>query len=271
MDFFGAIGDLAGRAVSAVSNFFGGSSDSSSRDRGGSYSSSSESYHTSKVTNYDPDKVRIAELENERVGLVKDAQLKLLAFNAQMEAAIIEARCRGFHEMQHAMMGMLKEVNILAEERLVLLESASQQHIRQVENMYLDLSKDIQNDDFLQTKVPQLLSVANQFPDESDTRQTFMKGIEREVATHFDFKTSQLALLNQRCRVVVESVVESKHRMQQHIDTVITKRIEQLEQVMQTNSQLSLPSGAAASLQLDPSKTAEPVSDAQRVIQHLSS
>jgi hypothetical protein len=55
----------------------------------GGYSSSSESYHTSKVTNYDPDKVKVAELENERVGLVKEAQLELMEFNAKMEAAMI--------------------------------------------------------------------------------------------------------------------------------------------------------------------------------------
>ena len=89
--------DFVSSAASAVGSFVGGlfgggsSSDGGGRDRGGSgsYSSSSESYHTSKVTNYDPDKVRVAELENERVGLVKDAQLELLEFNAKMEAAMI--------------------------------------------------------------------------------------------------------------------------------------------------------------------------------------
>ena len=252
--------DFVSSAASAVGSFVGGlfgggsSSDGGGRDRGGSYSSSSESYHTSKVTNYDPDKVRVAELENERVGLVKDAQLELLEFNAKMEAAMIEARCRGFHAMQQAMMGMLKEVNILAEERFILLESGSLEQIQQVEKMYAGLSQDILNDGFAKEKATELISLANQFPEGSDTRQLFMKSVDQELAVRFNFKNNQLALISQRCRVVVESVVESKHRMQQHIDTVITKRIEQLEQVMQTNSQLSLPSGAAASLQFDPPK-----------------
>jgi hypothetical protein len=43
--------------------------------------------------------------------------------------------------MQQAMMGMLKEVNVLAEERLVLLEKGSLQQIQQVETMYAELKK----------------------------------------------------------------------------------------------------------------------------------
>ncbi len=38
--------------------------------------------------------------------------------------------------------------------------------------------------------------------------------------------------------IVVASVVASKEKMQHHIDTVITKRIEHIEQVMRVNSQL---------------------------------
>lgn len=254
---FGLLSSIGGWAVDTVSSLFSSSSDSSgSRDRGGSYSSSSETYHTSKTTHYDPDKVRVAELENERVGLVKDAQLELMEFNAKMEAAMLEAHCRGFHAMQQAMMGMLKEVNVLAEERLMLLESSSQQHIQQVEQMYAVLKKDIQNDDFLVKKTSELLNLANQFPEGSDTRQMFMKGVDREIATHFDFKTNQLALLNQRCRVVVESVVESKLRMQQHIDTVVTQRIERLEQAMTSNAKTAL-AFDPNHLQLDPPTSAQ--------------
>ncbi len=238
MGFFSGLGSFASSAMSTIGNFFGGGSSSDGgRDRGG-YSSSSESYHTSKVTNYDPDKVKVAELENERVGLVKEAQLELLEFNAKMEAAMIQARCLGFQAMQQAMMGMLKEVNVLAEERLMLLEQGSLQQIQQVEAMYADLKLDVQQDDFLQNKVPQLLNLASQFPEGSDMRQTFMKGIDQEMATHFSFKTNQLNKLNERCQIVVSSVISSKERMHAHIDMVITKRIEHIEQVMQNNAQL---------------------------------
>ena len=262
MGFFSGLGSLASSAASAIGSLFGGGSSSDSgRDRGG-YSSSSESYHTSKVTHYDPDKVKVAELENERVGLVKEAQLELMEFNAQMEAAMMQARCLGFQAMQQAMMGMLKEVNVLAEERLVLLEKGSKQQIQEVETMYADLDNDVQNDDFLQNKVAQLLNLANQFPEGSDMRQTFMKGIDQEMAAHFSFKAQQRSKLNERCQIVVASVVASKERMQEHIDTVVTKRIEQLEHVMQSNAKLEFKSQV---LQLDSPKQTETAKLEQRV------
>lgn len=235
MGILSSIGSWAGNAISSFlgSNFSSGTG-GRDRDYGSSYSSSS----SSTVTNYDPDKVEVAKLENERVELVKSAQLELMEVNARLEAVMIEARCKGFQAMQGSMMQMLKEVNHLAEERLVLLENGSQEQIQKVETMYADLSKDMENDDFMFSKVPQMLEIANKFPEDSDSRKLYMSGIDREMAKHFDFKTEQLKRLNERCHVVVASVVESKKQMQTHIDTVISKRIEHIEQVMQVNAQL---------------------------------
>ena len=235
--------DFASSAWNTVTDFFSSSSSSGGggRDYGGSYSSSS----SSTVTNYDPDKVEVAKLENERVHLVKEAQ-----------QAMIEARCRGFQAMQGAMMNMLKEVNILAEERLILLENGSREQVQKVEAMYADLAKDIENDQFMFEKVPQLLDMANKFPEDSASHKMFMQGIDREMATHFDFKTEQLKKLNERRQTVLDSVVESKKQMQAHIDLVVTKRIEQIEQVMQHNAQLEF-KGTALQLDVAQSKTAQ--------------
>ena len=240
MGLWDSVTSFASSAVNAVSSFLGeaSSSDGSGRDYGGSYSTSTST--SSTVTTYDPDKVEVAKLENERIDLVKSAQLELMEVNARLEVVMIEARCKGFQAMQVSMMQMLKEVNHLAEERLVLLENGSQEQIQKVESMYADLSKDMENDDFMFAKVPQLLEIANKFPEESDSRKLYMSGIDREMAKHFDFKTEQLKNLNQRCQIVVSSVVASKEKMQHHIDTVISKRIEHIEQVMQVNAQLSL-------------------------------
>lgn len=246
--------DFASSAWNTVTDFFSSSSSSGGggRDYGGSYSSSS----SSTVTNYDPDKVEVAKLENERVHLVKEAQQELMQLNAQLEVAMIEARCRGFQAMQGAMMNMLKEVNILAEERLILLENGSSEQVQKVEAMYADLAKDIENDQFMFEKVPQLLDMANKFPEDSASHKMFMQGIDREMATHFDFKTEQLKKLNERRQTVLDSVVESKKQMQAHIDLVVTKRIEQIEQVMQHNAQLEF-KGTALQLDVAQSKTAQ--------------
>ena len=237
MGLFSSLGGFVSKAASAVGSFLGGAASGGGghdRDYGGSYSTST----SSTVSNYDPDKVEVAKLENERVDLVKNAQLELMEVNARLEAVMIEARCKGFQAMQGSMMQMLKEVNLLAEERLVLLENGSQEQVQKVEAMYADLGKDIENDDFMFSKVPQMLDIANKFPEESESRKLYMSGIDREMAKHFDFKTEQLKKLNERCHIVDASVVESKKQMQAHIDTVISKRIEHIEQVMHVNAQL---------------------------------
>lgn len=241
MGLFSSIGGFVSKAASAVGSYLGGVASGGGygggRDYdGGSYSTSTST--SSTVTTYDPDKIEVAKLENERVDLVKNAQLELMEVNARLEAVMIESRCKGFQAMQGSMMQMLKEVNYLAEERLVLLENGSQEQIKKVESMYADLSKDMDNDDFMFAKVPQMLELANKFPEGSDSRKLYMSGIDREMAKHFDFKTEQLKNLNARCQIVVASVVASKEKMQHHIDTVITKRIEHIEQVMRVNSQL---------------------------------
>ena len=253
-------GSVCSIASSFASSFLGSSSSGSSGyERGGSYSSST----SATTTNYDPDKVEVAKLENERVHLVKEAQLELLEVNARLEAVMIEARCKGFQAMQVSMLNMLKEVNILAEERFALLENGSHAQIQKVEEMYASLSQDIKNDKFMFEKVPQMLNLANQFPEGSDSRKLYMGGVDREMATHFDFTTEQLKKLNERSQAVISSVIESKAKMQAHIDTVVTKRIEHIEQVIKSNVELPL-QDATLQLNLDTSKVPQLESKAEK-------
>ena len=233
----GILGDVMDWCIDTASSFLSGgsSSGSSERDYDRSHTSSSSS---STVTHYRPDDIEIEKLQNERIHLAKEAQLEVMEKKARLEAVMIEARCKGYHAMQQAMLEMLKEVDALAQQRQALLENGSFEQIRKVEAMYADLGKDIENDDFMFSKVPQMLDIANKFPEESDSRKLYMSGIDREMAKHFDFKKEQLKKLNERCHIVVASVVESKKQMQAHIDTVISKRIEHIEQVMQVNAQL---------------------------------
>ncbi len=44
--------------------------------------------------------IELAYQVNQRIGLMKDAQIELAEFNARMEAAIIEAKVRGFDALQ---------------------------------------------------------------------------------------------------------------------------------------------------------------------------
>ena len=241
-DAFGAAVDFASSAVSTVVDWVSGGSkdDDWRRDRGdrGGYGSGIGS-----STLYEPDKVKVAEIEsaaklklagaeNDRIVLWKETQMELAEFNAKMEAAIIETRVRGFFAMQQALMGMLKEVNVVAEERLVLIEHANTAQIRKVEHLYSELEQDIKNDNFMTEKLPSLFRLLGEFPEGSDMRGAYLKGIELEMAAQIQFKTQQMQQLESRRRAVVDSVIASKQLIHQHINEVVSLRVQQMEQVM---------------------------------------
>ena len=244
------LGDVMDWCIDTASNFLsGGSSGSSERDYDPSHTSSSSS---SIVTHYRPDEIEIEKLQNERIYLAKEAQLEVMEKKARIEAVMIEARCKGYHAMQQAMLEMLKEVDTLAQQRQALLDNGSFEQIRKVEEMYADLSRDIKNDDFMTAKIRPLIDLANQFPVDSASQKMFMNGIEKEIAVHIESIANQLKKIEERRDTVVKSVIASKERMQAHIDTVIVKGIEHIGQTLQNNNpQLDF---KGESLQLEPSK-----------------
>ena len=250
------LGDVMDWCIDTASSFLSGgsSSGSSERDYDRSHTSSSSS---STVTHYRPDDIEIEKLQNERIHLAKEAQLEVMEKKARLEAVMLEARCKGYHAMQQAMLEMLKEVDALAQQRQALLENGSFEQIRKVEAMYADMEKEVKNDDFMLNKVPQLYALLQQYPEGSDIRQSFLGNINQEIILQMNFKAEQVKGLRERCKAVTDSVLASKERMQVHIDTVIVKGIEHMEQALQqnnpqldfngTNSQLNAPKQSSAS------------------------
>ena len=123
-------------------------------------------------------------------------------------------------------------INVLAEERLVLIEHANTAQIRKVEHLYSELEQDIKNDNFMTEKLPSLFRLLGEFPEGSDMRGAYLKGIELQKAAQIQFKTQQMQQLESRRRAVVDSVIASKQLIHQHINEVVSLRVQQMEQVM---------------------------------------
>lgn len=217
MSLFGKLGEWVG-------GLFGG---------GGSRSSES--------TSYEPDKVRVAEIErdkalqladreNERIGLMKEAQMELSEFNARMEAAVIEAKARGFHAVQQSLVTMTKELNILAEERMLMIENGNLDILKRVESMYSELENSIKNNDFMHNSLPSLLQLQSQYPEGSDLRQSYAQAINMQINHEFAFVATQIQQLGERRRAVVQSVLSTKDKIHEHINHIVTARIAHLEQ-----------------------------------------
>lgn len=193
---------------------------------------------------------RQSQLERERIHLMESAQHRIIEANTKMQLAIEQAKVQGFIISQRAMAAMLVELNRLGQDSLQMLENGSFEQIRQVETMYKDLAKDIQKDDalFTQEKLPRLLERLEQFDENSPSHKLFQKAVDGQIAAHFDFITTQLNNMEARKKVVVESVLRSKERMQTHIHGIAEQQVALLGQRLE--QQANLLSAPDSSLEL---------------------
>ncbi len=221
---------------------------------GNSSSSSRETSSTSTV--YEPDKVRIAEIEanakirlagmeQDRIRLYTDTQKELLEFNAQMEAALLEARLRGEQAIQQAILDMMREANILAEQRLTLIETAGMDVIKQIEGYYELLGTEIDKDRFsLATeRLPQLFEILDKYEEGTPKHSIYLQEIQDYKKFHADFITERIRSLKERQSQVMASYISGKEQINAHINLLVEKRMEQIGLTMQAQMQIALPTG----------------------------
>ena len=109
---------LIRKGIDFVKGLFGGNSG------GGSRSTS----NTNTTYNYEPDKVKIAEIEanaqirlaeldKDRVELIKNSQIELLEFNANCEIAIREANARSLSSMAQSIANFQTQLNEVTDKK----------------------------------------------------------------------------------------------------------------------------------------------------------
>ena len=227
-----------GNVVSAI--FGGGSSRDSS----------------STTTTYEPDKVRIAEIEasskikmeemkQERIKLYAETQLELIEFNAKMEAAVIEARVCGDQILQQSMIELMREANVLAEQRLKLIETAGMDAIRQIDGYYDQLKNDLGTQDFDNTKlrIPQLLEILKNFEAGTPEHELYFDEIKQYKMRHNEYIMGQMKSLHNRQSQVLASCLTGKEQINSHINLLVEKRMEQIGMSLENREQMQLPDG----------------------------
>ncbi len=223
-----AVFDAADAVFDKVSDHFGSNSSLNSRGDSGSHHSST---NTNVQIIEDKDRVRTAELENERVGLMES----LMKTQTQMTLAIEEAKARGFVASQQAMAAMLAELSRLGNESYVVMENNMRGQIHQVESLYQELTNDITTSHsiFMEQKLPQLVAQLEQFEPDSPLFKLYYQAIDKETALQFEFMTQQIKQMGERRKAVVESVIRSKENMQSHIQALSQRSVAMLEQHQQ--------------------------------------
>ncbi len=237
-----------------IKDFFFGSSSSGSSGRSS----------RSTTTTYEPDRVKVAEIESqtkiklaqmeqERVVLWKESQLELLEMNARMEAAMLEAKVRGFHALQKELVAMVRELNVAAEQRLHLIEKGSLEVVRQIDAHYAQLATALEahHTEYMTEKLPLLLEKLTAYEPESVGFRMYEKAVEQDQVRHLEMQRIQFQQMQQRQNQLIESSLADKSRLQAHIDQLVEQRVLQLETSL--NQQFAPPPalmGAPAPLSL---------------------
>jgi hypothetical protein len=226
MGFWSSVGS----ALGAVGSFLGGSKGGGG---GVSYSSSSNSQ-----TNYDPDKVRVAEIEAEskRDMAVHEmerlrTEMDLVEFHARMEAAVLEAKVRGHLLLQEKLLDMTKALTSIAQERIILLEQGHLEVVAQIDQHYQALGQEINrdNDAYTQEKIPHLLGILAQYSEGSTSHQLYSKMVEQDMARHIDFQTQQFKSVQERRTMMTASAITCREGLEQHINTLVETRMQHFQ------------------------------------------
>ena len=206
----------------------------------------------STTTTYEPDKVRVAEIEyntkiklagmeQDRIKLHIDTQMELAEFNARMEAALIEARARGEQTTQQSILDMMRGANILAEQRLRLIETAGIDIVKQINEYYIQLDDEITKDDFkMMDRKRLLLHTLNEFEIDSKEQNFYFQEIQDLCRRHNEFVTLRMKYLQDRQSLLLMSCIASKEQLTSHINILVEKRIEQIGSSAQARIQSEL-------------------------------
>lgn len=225
---------------STIKSLFGGSSSGS---------------RTTTNYNYEPDKVKIAqieaeakirlsEMETERVELIKQAQMELLRDEAEAKILVEEAKAKGFTVMAQTIMAMQEQLTQITKNRIEIIERASLPIVKDIENMYKELNDRIvaDYDKYKTEKLPNLLSILEKYPEGTSAHKLYLEQIQDDKKAQLECYHMQLEALKNRQQQIINSFINSRDKileqtgnLTQNIITNLIKNNLSLEDKTQLN------------------------------------
>lgn len=255
MGLFGAIGGF-------VKGLFGGGSSSGG---GGGYSSN---------TVYEPDKVKVAEIESrtkirlanmeqERIELMKQAQLDILQYETQCHIALEEAKARGMSVIAQNIVLMQEKLNEVAERRLQIIEKGSLQIVKEIEAFYDEVGDKIQaeNDEYNTKKLPALLEILGKYEQGSPEHQIYMQRIQDDCQRQQQYYIKQIDNVYSRQAQVIAGFISSKEKIVEQTGQVTH---EMLEAVQNNILHLNASANVSANMQLESFNSAKALPDSKQ-------
>ncbi len=229
----GWLGDLVDAGKSMVGSLFGNDSSSST------HNSSSTS---STQTIYEPDKVKVAELENAKMDRAIVAQKEIIKMNSDMQLLIMEAHQKGFEHSTQILKDMIRSLNQIAQERLLLIENGHFEVVEKIEKLYLGLEKEIREDNnsFNMSQLPQMLEMLSKFEVGSPSARLYEKSVDKQIELNGTFFTQKLGALHERQKLMVASAIKSKEQVLEQSAQIVLDRMKFLDKQLKHQQSMQL-------------------------------
>ena len=201
--------------------------------------SSTETTTNTSVSNtqtiYEPDKVKVAELENERMDKAIEAQKEIIQMNNEMQLMIMEAHQKGFEHSVTVLKDMMKSLNEIAQERLMLIENGHFEVVEKIEKLYLGLEQEIRNDNdkFNMSQLPKMLEMLNKFEKGSPSAELYQKSIDKQIELNISFFEKKFSAFHERQRMMVESAIKSKDLVLEQSSQIVLDRMKFLDKQLE--------------------------------------
>ncbi len=219
---------LLGKIGGAIKSLFGGGSSSG----GGSRSTTTYEPDKVKVAEIEADtKIKLANMENDRIELMKRARLDILQFETESQIALEQAKAQGLTVMAQTIIMMQEKLNEVAEKRLLIIEKGSLQVIKDIENFYDELGTKIQEDDdkYNTEKLPELLSILEKYEEGTPAHKLYMKRIEEDMALQAKHYTMQIDAISKRQSQIIDGFLQSKDKILEQTGQITAGMLETIQ------------------------------------------
>lgn len=224
------------------------------------------------TTTYEPDKVKIAEIERdtkiqlsnmetERIEIMKQAKIDILEYQTQCQAALEQAKVQGLGVMAQMIVNMQDKLNEVAEKRLQIIEKGSIQIIKEIETFYDEMGNKIQadNDKYNREKLPALLDILNQYEPNTTAFEIYSQQIQDDRKIQQQHYMKQIDAISERQSMVISGFISSKEKIIEQTGQITQGMLDSVQaQVFQLGTEaknnLELPNNEEEKLAL-PSKS----------------
>lgn len=232
------------------------------------FSSSSSGGGSRSTTTYEPDKVKVAQIEadtkiqlanmeTERIEIMKQARIDILEYETQCQIALEQAKAQGLNVMAQTIIAMQDKLNEVAEKRLQIIEKGSIQIIKEIETFYDEIGNKIQadNDKYNREKLPALLEILQQYEPGTVAFEIYSQQIQDDRKIQQQHYMKQIEAVSKRQSMVISGFISSKERIIEQTSQITQGMLDSVQtQVLQlgtdTKKDITLPDKEGSKLAL---------------------